>query len=130
MTIRTDELAKAITDILEDYEGATFDVIKDATDEVAKQVVEELQQTSPRSHGKRTSGDYAKGWKQKRQNVGANRYSRIAYNYPHYRLTHLLEYGHALPQGGRAKAEPHIAQAEQNAIRAFEQKVKRGIEQI
>ena len=39
----------------------------------------------------------------------------------HHRLTHLLEKGHALWQGGRAKAYPHIQYGEELAKKRMEE---------
>lgn len=44
--------------------------------------------------------------------------------YPHYRLSHLLEKGHALKNGGRVRAYPHIDKNEEIAKKAFEERVK------
>lgn len=41
-----------------------------------------------------------------------------------YRLTHLLEYGHAKRNGGRTRAFPHVEKNEQKAKEAFEQRVE------
>lgn len=81
-------------------------------DNVAKEAVQQLKATSPKGRGKH-SGDYAKGWAVKRQNDRNKGLATITvHNRTHYQLTHLLEYGHDLPQGGRAKAQPHIEKVE------------------
>lgn len=38
-----------------------------------------------------------------------------------YRITHLLEDGHALRQGGRTRAQPHIRKHREAAIREFQE---------
>lgn len=48
----------------------------------------------------------------------------IVHNKEHYRLTHLLEKGHAKRSGGRTRAIPHIAPAEEAAKEKFIQDVE------
>lgn len=82
-------------------------------DQVAKEAAQKLKATSPVGKGK-NAGDYAKGWAVKRQNDRNKGLATITvHNRTHYQLTHLLEYGHDMPQGGRAQAQPHIEKVEE-----------------
>ena len=111
--------------LLNDY---TVEMKRKATeifDQVAKEAVQQLKATSPRGKGKH-AGEYAKAWTIKRQNDKRKGLATITvHNRDHYQLTHLLEYGHALPQGGRSKAQPHIEKVEQwsqnEVVRRLEQ---------
>lgn len=111
-------LADAVTDALEEYADAVMENAEEAAEEAAKDAVQELRGTSPKKTGK-----YAKSWAQKKTRDGKGRvvYSRA----PDYRKTHLLEKGHAKRGGGRVAAIPHIRPAEQNAIKEFEEKIRR-----
>ena len=77
-----DEIAKALSEYSEEV-AENLEAIKK---EVAKDTVEMLKSTSPR--GRR--GKYAKGWRMKKDGTGY-----YVYNATDYRLTHLLERGHA-----------------------------------
>lgn len=115
-TINIDKMAVEVMRNLEIYQGNTTETVAKAVNETAKETVRELNETSPRSP---EGGDYAKSWKSKRDNQarGKWRMSVVVYSKdPSYRLTHLLEFGHAKVNGGRVKALPHIRQAEDNAL--------------
>lgn len=108
-----DEIAKALAE----YSEELAEEIDEAAEEVTDKTVKELQETSPKKKGK-----YAKSWAKKRLKSG----QWVVYSKgPHYRLTHLLERGHVLKNGGRAKAHVHIAPAEQHAIEKFEERIMR-----
>lgn len=126
-TIKATDLRKEISATLEDFAGATQDVLERAVDVTAKDLVKDLKTTSPKD-----TGEYAKSWTQKKTTSSKGlRYGRVAYvKSPNYRLTHLLEYGHALLNGGRVKPQPHIAPASEKAAKQFEQRIVEGINKI
>ena len=118
--IRLDDLADTIEEMLVGYAENITQGITVAGYEAAKECRKALKQTSPKQHG-----DYSKSWvisKQKGRPGEPMRY--IVHNKEHYRLTHLLEKGHAKRSGGRTRAIPHIAPAEEAAKEKFIQDVE------
>ena len=122
------DLEKVIGEMLQEYGDEIADAVSEQVDKVAKDTRDQLESTSPR-----LSGDYARNWVV--DYVNTDRLSKNAVIHveaPDYRLTHLLEFGHALKRGGReighVDAKPHIAEAEKKAIEEFEQAVKEAIE--
>lgn len=107
-----------LAEILNNYTEEVVEVLEKSAAEVANEAAEELKRSSPQRHGK-----YAKGWRVK-QEVNRKGASYIVHNPKHYRLTHLLEKGHAKVNGGRTKAQPHIQPAEQKAIEEYENKIR------
>ena len=110
--VTVDKLASAIMQELEEFQGVTEEAVEKGVSETAKEAVKELQNAHPAGSGMYGSWDkkYNKGWKVM-QTKTDKRYHKKAtiHNATDYQLTHLLEKGHALRQGGRAKAFPHIA---------------------
>lgn len=126
--IDIDQLSIAVMAELKAYAKVTHEQVEKAVVETAKETVNELKITSPVG----STGDYSKSWKYKRDKEakGRKRYNMIVYSKkPDYRLTHLLEFGHAKRNGGRTKAFPHIKSAEETAIKRLENKILRGIEE-
>lgn len=110
-TISVDELSKEIEKALADFVGVTEDAVEKGVSETAKHAVSELRSAHPAGSGQYGSWDkYNRGWKVM-QTKTDKRYHRKAtiHNATDYRLTHLLEKGHALVNGGRTRAFPHIA---------------------
>lgn len=101
------------------YEQDVREEVEVSKKEVSEDLVSNLKQhPSPK-----LTGDYRKGWRAKR--VGDK---FIIHNKTEYRLTHLLENGHAKRSGGRVEGIPHIRPAEQEAINEFLQRIERAID--
>ncbi len=118
--MQIDDLADAINDALIGYVENITQGITTAGLDAAKKCQKALRKTSPKQHG-----DYRKSWvisKQRGRPGEPMRY--IVHNKEHYRLTHLLEKGHAKRSGGRTRAIPHIAPAEEAAKEKFIQDVE------
>ncbi len=115
-SISISELSKEISDTIRSYSKEVELAVGKATEIVAKETVQELKENSPKR-----SGEYAKNWQRRKQSTTEQ---LIFQKDPTYRLTHLLENGHALKRGGRkvgtVPPKPHIGQAEERAIIALE----------
>lgn len=77
------------------------EVIDDAMMAVAKEAETELKQVAKFNPNRNPTGAYSADWTLTVQ--PEKRYSRkiVVHNFEHYRLTHLLEFGHAMKRGGR-----------------------------
>ena len=87
-----------------------------AATEISKEAVRELKSTSPK-----WTGEYGKSWMSTKTHSGGE----VIYNKNHYRLTYLLEHGHAKRRGGRVQAYPHIKKVEEKAVNEFIEKVEK-----
>ena len=111
----TNEIAKILTEYSNEIEvGMSL-----TKDDVSKKTAQNLKNTSPKKKGK-GGGRYAKGW-----TVSDIRGKKVIHNKTYYQLTHLLEYGHAKVNGGRVDAIPHIRPAEEEAIKEFNEQIRR-----
>jgi hypothetical protein len=114
-----DNLRSEIMEQLKYYANDVRDKVEDAKSESATDLKKSIAQDSPQ---KRPS--YAKGWRIKKTPK-----KLIVHNKTDYQLTHLLEHGHALKDGGRFEGKPHIRPNEERVIRDYLNKIERAIEQ-
>lgn len=120
-SIHISELSKEISNVVKSYSKEIELEVGEATDFVAKSTVQELKRNSPKRSGK-----YARNWTKRKQGPTGQ---IVFQKDPTYRITHLLENGHALKRGGRTKGEvkgqPHIAIAEEKAVSSLEKELIR-----
>ena len=100
--IRIDQLGDAIASAVREYTEDVSAAIARKTDEVAQTMLVEIAQAAPFRNG-----NYARALIiSSKDEYGKTR--RIIWNKKYYNLVHLLEFGHALRGGGRARAFPHF----------------------
>lgn len=123
-TINIDQLAAEIAKSLREFSGEVVEKVDISSERVGKAAVKRLKQTSPKD-----SGDYRKSWTMTTEKAVGQPHNRIVHaKAPHYRLTHLLEHGHAKVNGGRVEGIPHIRPAEEMVIKQFVAEVEEAIE--
>lgn len=118
--IKIDDLGVAINEILTEYHDNVAEGTKAAIKKVAK-----IAQQETKSKANVRTGKYRSGWRVKEIDLNRLQTEAIVYNRSRYQLAHLLEKGHALRGGGRAKAFPHIKPAEEHAVKNLEEAIRK-----
>lgn len=110
------DLGSEIIRELQVYSEALVTEADNAAKRSAKRLKKKLENTSPKD-----TGGYGHDWAIKEVKSKTNGPSTyIVHNKEHYRLTHLLEYGHAKKDGtGKVKAQPHIEPARDDEEKKF-----------
>ena len=124
MTISVDELNEAIKDALEDYNEKVVTELKKSTKKAMSELVKTTKATAP--VGRRQ--------KHYRESITSKTLEDTHYGLAKlwyvkgsdYRLTHLLEHGHALRDGGRYEGTQFIG----NALDGIIDKYVKEIEEI
>ena len=108
--VKAEDLSKAILDTLTEYVEDVEEIVVKKTDLTIKEAKQEISTISPRGARK----EYANSWATGTRKKGIHKYSKVVYNKDHYRLTHLLEFGHVTRDGAtRTIAQPHIRPTEE-----------------
>lgn len=129
-------LQTVMNQLLAEYGDEVYKVSKECLDDTVREAVEELRSVRRFAPGGHPSGDYSGSWTNEEQYKKRWQTVQIVYNEDHYRLTHLLEKGHAVRNGtsrrklGDAPAYPHIKKVEENVKKELPKKVKEAIERL
>ena len=113
-----DNLAKTIMEGLQEYADVASEDVKTAVRKAGKNVKAEISANAP----KRT-GAYAQSWTVKTEKETANSLEVVVHSKNRYQIAHLLEHGHAKRGGGRVAGIPHIAPAEEKAVKQLEEDI-------
>ncbi len=122
-TVKIDQLADAIMDGLEEYKNLAGPQVKSAVRKAANTVRDDIKATAPRRTGR-----YAESWTTSKTKENSTGLTMTVYSPSRYMLAHLLEFGHALRNGGRARAFPHIAPAEEHGVSVLESAITSALE--
>ena len=120
--VSVDGLADAVMEGLEEYNKLATDKVKAAVKKAGTTVRKEISSTAPRK-----SGRYADSWRTKTTAESSTSMQVTVYSPSRYMLAHLLEHGHALRNGGRARAFPHIAPAEEAGEKQLTTDIERAL---
>lgn len=117
MSIDINDLAKEINKTLNEYTTEVTNKIDKSAQTIGKKGVKLLKEKSPKY-----TGEYGKGWRLKKTNKGY-----VIHNATEYRLTHLLEKGHAKVGGGRVAPRKHIEPVEKQVVDEFVKEVEEAL---
>ena len=117
--VRIDQMAHVIMEGLQEYADLATDDLKKAVKKAGDEAKKDIQNNAPVK-----TGAYKKSWTVNTTKETSNAMEVVVHSRNRYQLAHLLEFGHAKRGGGRTRAFPHIAPAEQKAAELLEKEVE------
>jgi len=121
--VSVDEMDQAINEQLQKYAGSITEDMKDSLRESAKEMRKDISRNSPVRTGR-----YKKSWTVKKIAENSISLELVMHSKNRYQLTHLLEHGHALRNGGRVEGKPHIKPAEEAGKKKLVESLKEKIQ--
>lgn len=116
------QMADVIMEGMEEYARLAVEDMKKAVRKAGAEAKKDIQASAPVK-----TGAYKKSWAVKTTKNTADAMEVVVHSRNRYQLAHLLEFGHALRKGGRTRAFPHIAPAEERAAQILEQEVEKAL---
>lgn len=125
--IRIDQLDSAVQRILEEYGEEVKEDVEEVTEKIAKKTKETVKKNAPVGARK---GKYKRNIDVKQTKKSALDTEHTIYvKAPEYRLTHLLEFGHAIAGGtGRTTPQKHWQAGQDYVDQNFEKELRDKIE--
>lgn len=123
--ITVDTFAEEVSKILKEYGEDVSENLEAVTKTVAQKGAQLVRNQSLSTFGASVhlkKGRYGTGWtyKVEKSRLGVE---GVVYNSKYPGLPHLLEHGHARRGGGFVPGRPHIAPAEEEIIKLYEEEV-------
>lgn len=120
MNVGVSDFSRAVSQMLTEWD----EDVTEAVNVAAKETADEAAQTLHSAGEFGGTGRYKKGWTVTAKRRNRRDTEQIVHNKTEYRLTHLLEFGHAKQNGGRTRAFPHIAPVADKVPEIFERKLR------
>lgn len=119
--VKIGRLTDEITSQLRKYSKTLSEEVDQITDDLTKEAVVKIKDNIRKAKLVKT-GDYLRGWIRKKVPGGF-----VIHNRTDYQLTHLLEYGHAMENGGRTAPVPHIRPVEDWIVNEYEKRIEKSV---
>ena len=121
-TVEIDKLADAVAEELTLYDKQVSEALRKQTDKSMRQLVQETKGTAPVGHRKK---HYRDSISSKTTKDSYREYEKTWYvKGSDYRLSHLLNNGHALRDGGRYEGTQFITKAAVSVIKDYEEAIR------
>ena len=129
------DLSDAIAEIVNEYGSNVGNALNGAIKEVTREAEDKLQAVKRFAPDGHPTGAYSEDGQSSVVDTGRFTVRGTVYNGSHYRLTHLLEFGHVTRNGtgrtfDRTPAYPHIAKVNDWAHDELIRNVKKRLEDI
>jgi len=118
-------LTQEFKEIFAEYTDQVARITEEVLDEVSRETANTLKGTSPKRTGK-----YARNWKTDLEKKRTHTSATVYNSKPTFRVTHLLENGHATRNGGRVAPQEHIYPVNEHAQEEAVSRVKKKIEDL
>ena len=115
-------MAAEIMEGLIKYKDLATEDMKAAVRKAGDRVKNDIRANAPLK-----TGGYAKSWTVKTTKETTESLELTVCSPKKYQMAHLLEKGHAKRGGGRVKAQPHIAPAEEDTVKQLEADIEKAI---
>lgn len=127
--IKVSQLEKAIMNCLETYSDEVITAAKSAVDEISDEALKIVKDHAPADKRKsRRKGKYKRSLKIRTMYESVTEKKNVIYaSGDEYRLTHLLENGHALTKGGRTAPQPHFKYGDDYINKEFPERIAKRI---